>query len=472
MFKFILKHIVFLSLVNTVLAYGGNNQNQIASSALDRLRIYFENNQYRQLTDIMSLQEQMKSKSPDEVKLKSIREFYIKIKDNDRFKPEVKNYVLKEIKSSYQALKLNRLQPSTKIPKPNFKPINLRPIHIKAEPIDRINPSTQGIWKRNFIIVGSMIFTFFSLLVGLLLRKNYSLQQKQTGEYHQKDIQHVNSGDTKILDQSLLSTVLKLSTSILPQNSYVVFDFQGKVTKFSANMKNLVANQIEVGMLWKDILERHFHQIGEGASRYYISLHNTEKFFAASTKSIPNLSLNICQLIEVDKQMVIQTETYRDHYYLEHPCSLVDLFENALVDTSSFRDFNLVDNVLVESSGIDVSFQSEKDIENLFLSLAQLIKYVYEDEAPFAKVHFDTFKERHIINLEFMNYQFGPLNEATSKNFMVLIEDIKAQLLNVAGSIVVKNKSGTQDSAIVQVIFDQIISRDISIEDEFELQVL
>jgi hypothetical protein len=436
---------------------------------LDSLESFLETNRYRQVHELKTLRSFLGQTHVKDKKLQAVRDFYIKIKSNQKFKPKVKQYILKEMTSFYKSFKKINDKKALAVTKLLVEPVKLRPIRIDADPIIRVPATDQlAIWKKNLLVVNVMVLGLLTSVIVILFRKNILLKEAGVTSVSLD----TNTKAPKVLDHSILNTLLKVSTGILPQNSYILYDFQGKVTKFSANIKQLVAGKIYTGMPWSHVLDRHFHKIGEGESSYYISLHNTEKFFSMSTKSIDALGVNICQFVEVDKDIVTKSKDYLDQYYLDKPCSLVDLFENALVDASSFRDFNLVDNIIVESIGNDISFQSEKDIEKLFQSMAKVIRYVHEDEAPASKVKFDTFQEKHIVNFEFFNYEFSSLEDPRMKNFLERVEDVKDSLENLAGSIVVKNIKGSSNRAVIQVIFDQVLKRDLCIEEEFELQQL
>lgn len=452
-------------------------------TSLDRLNNFFVEKNYRQAKTTNLLIKKVKQTQSHDTKLQLMRNFYTQQKANKRYAPKVKKYVLKEIKTFFKSLKKNGvkkvLAKAKTIPKAKVKAINLRPFNVKISPkiikpktVKAKQPSTESSFINNYALeLNLAVFSSLGLFILLLWRRNLSLKTRILNVATYNETQSVDQG-VEPLSPSLLNSMLSLSSGIMPGSFYILYDFSGSITKFSSNTKKIVGDQISVGMKWSDLVARHFHKIGNEDSSYYISLHNADKFFTMSTKSIGTLKTNLCQFVEIDKDMITQTNEYQDNYYLENPCSLVDIFEDSLSEASSFQEFNLIDNVQIDSKGNDTSFQLESDVERLFQSLSRTIKHVYEDEAPQTKVVFETFKERHIINVEMSNYQFESFQNPDSRSFVERIEDIKSSLENLGGSIVVKNLKGMTNKAVIQVIFDQVLQRDICIEEEFELQVL
>lgn len=421
------------------------------TQALERLHQFFIDKNYRQAKMTKKVLQQMKEENTRESKMQHIQTLYKQISENRRFDPKVKQYALKEIKSSYESIKGAKRQKKNLVGAHSLK----RRSPATAVSVAQKKDDSLYDGYRIFLSIGSFIFLGGCIVI--LFRKNQSLRKKMAEAMPMKNDEDLN--------ESFINSLVKLSASVLPENYYVFYDFSGKITKFSSNTRSLVKGDFDTGMKWSDVLERNFHKVGEGHSSYYMSLHNTQRFLAMKSKSIESLDTNIAQLVEVDREMVFYSREYKKNYYLRKSCGLVDIFENSLLEVSSFRSLNLIDNIMIELEGSDTTLQDENDIRQLFQSISQMIRVIYEKKTIQTSVKFDLFKRNHIIDIKFHDYTFTSLDDPDNADLMGQIESIKLALESLGGSIVVKNLEGGQGMALVQIIFQQVVQRNLFIQE-------
>lgn len=423
-------------------------------SSIEKVNEFFVSKNYRQAKESTQLINELKLEKSSDLRLKKVRNFYLKLKANKKFDKQTRTFVLGNVKKFYHDLKLNSDKKVIER-KPAINTTKIRPLSTK-----RVQLNKQSLWIRYWKTLAILCASFTLVSLFFFVRRSRKRRKNANPEVSDQ------------IDNSLLSSIVKLSSSVMPDSYYIMYDFNGKITKFSSNVKNITGQCVREGMSFSDLLNRHFHKIGEGRNEYYISLHNTECFFSLSKKSISSLGVNICLLLEVDKSIVMQTEDYQQNFYLAKPVCLIDLLEDSLVEMSSFRQINLVDRIIVESKGNDTSFQAEQDLKQLFGAIGQTIKVIYEEDAPHMKVRLDTFQQKHKVDIFIDEYQFSAFEGAENTDLLKSFEGIKNALANLGGSLLVKNAQDIVNKGQIQIVFDQVIQRDLTIEEEFELQEL
>ncbi|MCB0745309.1 MAG: hypothetical protein KDC67_15475, partial [Ignavibacteriae bacterium] len=171
----------------------------------------------------------------------------------------------------------------------------------------------------------------------------------------------------------------------------------------------------------------------------------------------------------VDRALVEMSKDYQDKYYLDSRTSLMDEIENSLVEASSFRDFNLIEHTEISQKGADTCFQRKEDIQRLLTPLAKVMGYIYETEKCEFNLKLETLQQRHILNLECVDFTVPSLQDSNAEFIVQKVEEIKMALHNVGGSIAVKNTREFRSDFVIQVIFEQVAENEITIEENFEL---